>query len=173
VGRCANRGYLGGVSNNFGGVWEETVTYLSPRNRIKAVALLLVIAACGASAAHTLSPLFQTDRSQAESILQNDYQRYNAAWFAGNLPADTVVHYSAPPGRPDAMGLTEVDGDHFVIYVDPKYYHLNQKAAEFTLMHEMCHISQWKYAGEGDDHGPQWTACMTKLADDGALKEIW
>jgi hypothetical protein len=149
------------------------IALMTFKNKIKGMLAVLIISMAGISMTqHPYAARADWVRATPPSQMQEDYSKFNSQWFAGHLPANVIVKYAAPPDRPDTMGLTDVVDGHFVIYVDPKY-HANSKAADMTLLHEICHISVWDVAVAGDDHGVAWKACMVGLAERGAFDRLW
>jgi hypothetical protein len=152
---------------------------MTPKTIIKAVALLVIILWAGSSITKHLyaAKAYYWTSPIADGVLQSDYAIFNSTWFENKLPGNVEVRYEATP-NPNAMGLTDYEGygtgtGHFVIWVDPKYHAHNVTAARETLMHEMCHISTWEQDPPDNVHGEHWTACMVKLANDGAFKDVW
>jgi hypothetical protein len=95
------------------------------------------------------------------------YDTYNANYFGGKLPSNTVVEYGEANG---AMAITMKDGGHFRIIIN-KTFNPVPRAAHLTLLHEQCHIASWQQ--ELDDHGPRFQHCMRTLALEGAFDELW
>jgi hypothetical protein len=145
------------------------------KTKIKGVLAVLVVSTAGISITQRIYAArpFWVTASPTQVQLQEDYRQYNSGWFAGDLPDNVIVKYSTAPDRPDTMGLTEVENNHFVIYIDPRYHAHNRKAAEVTLLHEMCHIRVWDVTEPGDEHGAPWKACMVGLAENGAFDGLW
>jgi hypothetical protein len=114
--------------------------------------------------------------------LQSDYYEYNDKLFWGALPHATVEW--ADLSQTADMGSTKTRPDgSIVILIDPK---LNPAArqARMTLLHEMCHISNWKkrpiipgsilqesYGLDG--HGPAFDGCMLGIAKQSGFKDLW
>jgi hypothetical protein len=135
------------------------------------VALLAILVAGSRVSQHLHAARAYWATPMPPSKMQEDYSKFNSAWFAGGLPANVIVKYAAHP-QLNAMGLTDVVDGHFVIYIDPKY-HANSKAADMTLLHEICHIRVWDVAVAGDEHGAPWKECMVRLAENGAFDGLW
>jgi SprT-like family len=143
------------------------------KNKITGVVALAVILTAGLSVTqHLYAARAYWVTPKPPSQLQEDYSRFNSAWFAGGLPVNVIVEYTATPYKLHVMGLTDVVDGHFVIYIDPKY-HADSKAADMTLFHEICHIRVWDAAVAGDEHGAPWKACMVQLAEKGAFDGLW
>lgn len=107
-----------------------------------------------------------------QADLQEEYRHINDGYFDGNLPRDTVIRFTDDIPIPEkVMGLTDVEGDHFAIYISPKYNVSTDTAFE-TEMHEMCHIATFQ-DDVFDDHGPKWQQCMLNLAERGVFSSIW
>lgn len=110
--------------------------------------------------------------SEAEirAELVKDYEPLNDAWFDGKLPHDTTVSYNEASGR--YIGVTHQVGDHFDIFIN-SYYDRSVNEAEFTELHEMCHVAVAVSGYEYEQHGPRWQRCMLRLAQQGAFTELW
>jgi hypothetical protein len=102
-----------------------------------------------------------------DTVLKQDYLDYNYGYFGNRLPKDTIVMLGPAYayGR-ENLGLT-VHWNEYIIEINPKY-HLTQKQADITLLHEMCHVANW-----GKYHSPEWQACMLDLAEQGAFSDLW
>jgi SprT-like family len=140
------------------------------KNKITGVVALVVILINATQHPHAARAYWLTPKPPSQ--LQEDYSKFNSAWFAGNLPVNVIVEYTAAPYKLHVMGLTDVVDGHFVIYIDPKY-HADSKAADMTLLHEICHIRVWDVAVAGNEHGAPWKACMVELAENGAFDGLW
>lgn len=115
-----------------------------------------------------LLPLTLLAKEPLECLgLKAFYDTYNASYFGSKLPSNTVVEYGNANGN---MAITMKDGGHFRIIIN-KTFNPVPRAAHETLLHEMCHVSTWQM--ELDDHGPKFQRCMTKLALEGAMAELW
>ena len=111
------------------------------------------------------------------------YQTDNELYFDNALPKDViVVAEEAPDSAPGHFYYGETShsvGSHwYKMFVSPKH-NTSVDLEEETVLHESCHIKIWEkhermgtpYAG--DEHGPEWQACMLDLAEQGAFKNIW
>ena len=133
---------------------------------MKIVLLLLSILSVGYVAKPFVSAHAEQER------LEDEYRHINDGYFDGNLPRDTVIRFTDNiPINEKVMGLTDVEGDHFVIYISPKYSPVSSTADEVEI-HEMCHIATFQ-DDVFDDHGPKWQQCMLNLAERGAFSSIW
>jgi hypothetical protein len=100
------------------------------------------------------------------------YSAYNDTYFGGVLPAAEVrfVHNLSSDGSED-MGLTE--GPPFIIYLSDKYQD-NMRITLMTELHEECHVAvSVSGKSELDAHGPLFQHCMTRLAEEGAFRDLW
>lgn len=114
----------------------------------------------------------QRPPKMTDAQLQQYYSAYNDAYFDGNLPAAQVkfVHNLSSDGSED-MGLTE--GPPFIIYLSDVYQD-NDRITLMTEAHEICHVAiAARGQEELDAHGPLFQHCMTRLAEEGAFKDLW
>jgi predicted SprT family Zn-dependent metalloprotease len=99
------------------------------------------------------------------------YEGYNHAYFNDTLPATVVISHNLHDDR--FMALTEYANGFYHIEFNPKYEPSPKQARE-TLLHEQCHLEQLVSGEvEFEDHGPKWQACMHRLANQGALEDLW
>ena len=101
------------------------------------------------------------------------YDVYNQEYFRNRLSSavdidldESELHYMASTQCKD-------DGTDCTIHFNLSYT-LAPRVAQFTMLHEMCHIKTWKRSmelGEGD-HDRLWRGCMLQLDAEGAFREI-
>jgi hypothetical protein len=110
-----------------------------------------------------------------EGALADAYRIINETGFYGGLPQSKTTIRLADLTNEEEMGhMTQYLNGTFVISIDLKTNPV-ERAAEFTLGHEMCHQSD-RISGinEGEDsHGPAFQACMLHLATRGVFKDLW
>jgi len=100
------------------------------------------------------------------------YSKYNAKWFGGELPTDTVIYWkplSADAGK--SCPIFEVADGKFEINIDPKHSGTDW-AWKLILLHEMAHLKLWKKFPR-HQHGKAFQEEMQRLSQAGALKGIW
>lgn len=107
--------------------------------------------------------------------LNSWYRGYNETWFGNSLPNTVDVSWAnLEKSTPPMMGETidHFDGS-FSIRID-RGWNPVQRVANFTLLHEMCHVYVHVNGSESfDSHGNQWQDCMMMLAKEGAFKDLW
>ena len=109
-----------------------------------------------------------------EGRLKDAFLIYNEEYFYGGLPTTTKIRL-ADLTEDDRMGsLEKLEDGTWLILIDI-HSHPLEKEAEFTEIHEMCHLENHiRYLGEGvDGHGPNFQSCMLRVAQKGAFKDIW
>lgn len=99
------------------------------------------------------------------------YLGYNHTYFQDALPNDVVLTRDLNDDR--FMAITFYDTGQYHIQINPKY-NISTKQERINLLHESCHVLLFiEQDTELDDHGPHWQACMMRLADAGAFKDLW
>jgi SprT-like family len=105
--------------------------------------------------------------------MYSDYADVNEQYFLGQLPAEIHIQFvdylTNDQGVP-LMGWTLCIADHCTIKLDKKQ-NPNERVAEFTLYHEMCHIDT--LGKDLDIHGPKFQSCMLDLASRGLFHDLW
>jgi hypothetical protein len=93
------------------------------------------------------------------------FNKYNALYFASELPGDTCVWWEPTNASYADCGL--IDG-HWRIRVNPS---LTAWVSlwKLTLLHEMCHIK----LHPNRNHGRKFQQEMLRLAAMGAFAELW
>lgn len=105
--------------------------------------------------------------------LQVWFAGYNEMYFNDALPKTVLVDWHL--NDPRYLGLTDYEehGEYYHIMLNPEY-NKSGKTARLTLLHEMCHVSlRHDDDVEFDQHGPKWQACMHRLANAGAMEDLW
>lgn len=103
--------------------------------------------------------------------LKHWYDKYNAAYFDGQLPTHTVCFWEPMPEAGATCPVFEVDHGQFLIKIDPAlkgvpcYFKL-------TLLHEMCHLKLWPKHPRSM-HGKLFQEEMKRLANANAFKTLW
>jgi hypothetical protein len=127
------------------------------------------------------SPILRAQRryTHDDSALQRQYEIDNDAYFDGSLPRDIQVVWSDIPRDADGdyvMAVTDQDvlGNSSRIEIDTKS-NITGVTEQLSLFHELCHVSTGPYVrAHGEDpHGPAFTACMHRLADERAFEGLW
>jgi hypothetical protein len=117
-----------------------------------------------------------TTKPTSEMLL-SEYEFYNRKYF-NSMPAIVDIQYGDLTVRSEMGATRKRDDGSYLIIID-KSTNPILKTADFTLLHEMCHI---KLNGtseiaigskELDIHGPAFQTCMLDLATRGAFKDIW
>lgn len=125
-----------------------------------------------AALVHAFRANFVTHKSAppiSEAKLNLWYQGINEEYFSSTLPKNVEVKWGDLTLLKD-MGVTNRHADgSYTIVLDPKQ-NPNRRIAEFTEYHEICHIAT---PPEVDQHGPKFQACMLRLAQEGAFKDLW
>jgi hypothetical protein len=96
------------------------------------------------------------------------YAGSNSAYFEDKLPKNTIIDWNETDSR--NMAVTYEDGEQFHISLNPYYVRASRTAWE-VILHEQCHIEEYKEA-EKDEHGPRWRTCMLRLEMQGAYRPI-
>lgn len=103
--------------------------------------------------------------------LQRWYQKYNRAFFDGQLPSDVQVGFNELEGMYGTLAVniwtSEEDGlQHTVlqIHIDPER-HRGGEQVRCTLVHEMAHVKVLPKR----HHGKEWKEEMTRLFLRGAF----
>jgi hypothetical protein len=106
------------------------------------LSLAIVLSACKAAPPFTVTPAPPYD-------IMADLQHLSA-----ELPLGVDVHISIAPIEQAAWGLTEFEGDHWEIMLDPRG---GPEQLRETLIHEWAHALVGPGGGPcEDDHGPLW-----------------
>ena len=116
-------------------------------------------------------------REHNNDDLQKLFDAYNDAYFNGVLPPTSVTWADLPKVDGDYLlgQTTEVTKGHiFAIEIDTKT-NIAGVTTKLTLLHEMCHVATMDYAREhGEDmHGPRFQMCEMRLAENGAMRNLW
>jgi hypothetical protein len=103
--------------------------------------------------------------------LKRWYEKYNTAFFGGELPNHTVLFWEPIPDAGHTCPVYEVDHGQFLIKIDPS---LKGVPCYFkiTLIHEMVHVKLWAKHPRSL-HGKLFQTEMKRLANDGAFRSLW
>lgn len=101
-------------------------------------------------------------RRQKESLMDTFYD-FNARFFNGKLPLDTMVSWSRSIPRHVAG---DFDGTDIRINVALKPL---RPCWKLTLLHEMAHLAT---SEEVEEHGPKWKREMRRLYRIGAFDTL-
>lgn len=108
------------------------------------------------------------------AYLEDLYKTDNETFFRNRLPASPAI--SVDEIDPKNMATTMCDDP--VTTCDVKFnlkYVAARRVADFTMLHEMCHIKVWNKEmnlGQQVEHGKLWRSCMLELDAAGAFREI-
>ena len=116
------------------------------------------------------------DTGNDDWTIKQWYDFYNQRYFHSELPENTEIEYTNlydQLGRP-AMGVTDAyRNGRYKIRLDVKY-NLAGSTARLTLLHEMAHIQVRLWPVEDFDmHGPLFQMVMHRLANQGAMEDLW
>ena len=106
------------------------------------------------------------------SYLEKLYAVNNEAYFQNKLPKVITIELSEERD----MATTFCNGSGNCIIKFNLRYTAAERVADFTILHEMCHVKVW--GKEEDDlgqevaHGRLWRSCMLQLDQAGAFREI-
>lgn len=104
--------------------------------------------------------------------LTQEFNDLNAQYFGGGLNNAEVD--LSDQKEDDWIGLTTPCGDgKYCILINTRLAPAPRER-EWVEVHEMCHLYVYeKGTPESVSHGPEWQACMLKLAEKGAFRDIW
>lgn len=95
---------------------------------------------------------------------------YNETVFYGALPKSMRITWENLEAF-NEVGDVQKDSDGvWHIRLDRKYNPVGRQTI-LTMIHEDCHLVTW--GQEFDDHGPKFEACMLRVAESGALHDVW
>jgi len=106
---------------------------------------------------------------RTDAWLASQYAEYNQAYFQDSLPKSAKVRWGH---MNDFMGHVDVFGPQVYILID-RGTNTAPRVAKGTLLHEMCHVERHVKGENPASHGDEFQACMLRLAQAGAFKEIW
>jgi hypothetical protein len=128
----------------------------------------------------SLALAFPISPTDTDVHLDAWYNSYNHQYFNGELPEagtlsppDVIIDFHL--SDPKKLGITifgEADG-YIRMSFNPDYIK-SQNTLKMTMLHEQCHIELFvEDIHTLDDHGPEWQACMLRLAEKGAFHDLW
>jgi hypothetical protein len=94
------------------------------------------------------------------------FRKFNTKYFENELPEPLIQYKHITDMK--CFGICEKIEDHFFITIDPQWAS-TRSFRHITVLHEMVHIAIWPDVR----HGKKFQDEMTRLALDGAFKEIW
>jgi len=100
--------------------------------------------------------------------LKEFYARYNLKYFRGFLPANTLVVWGEPGESKMAITRKDEYGRYEIIL--SRHFNVADSTTDLTLLHEMVHVRSWEKTLE---HGPAFQKEMHRLADEGAMEDLW
>lgn len=111
-----------------------------------------------------------------QETLTRSYAEFNTDWFGNKLPSSvSILYVLVPDSKLIAQTRDRINADgstHFTIFINA-YYDRDLREAEFTELHEMCHVYNSVEGREFEAHGTHWQACMLQLAMNGAFNNLW
>lgn len=110
----------------------------------------------------------QPKAAQQSPDLKEIYNQYNLKYFRNWLPANTLVVWGEPGEK--RMGLTRKDEYGRFEIVISRRYNVAESTTDLTVLHEMVHVESWDKTLE---HGPAFQKEMHRLADEGAMEDLW
>jgi hypothetical protein len=113
-----------------------------------------------------------SDYRPTEGQLVEAFNDLNRDYFYGGLPRTKVYIVDLADA---IMGRCQKEPDGtYLILIDRKS-HAVEKQAEMTEIHEMCHIEDGvRELPEGlDGHGPNFQACMERVASKHGFSKLW
>lgn len=103
------------------------------------------------------------------------YREYNAKWFKGKLEEPATIAWDDTKGYIAHTRFydNEVDGVKFEVYLSKFYLGECDTCARIYLLHEMVHVALGHHHKCAESHCKHFQDGMRKLANRGALKELW
>ncbi len=149
---------------------------MSNRNKALLAIVLAVICwwlfGCGGGPKIPSTPIVAND-AVTVSYLEKLYATDNEEFFRNKLPKNPRIDLLEEQNM--ATTMCSDDGKDCVVKFNLKYV-AARRVADFTILHEMCHIKVW--GKEVDDfgqkviHGKLWRSCMLQLDQVGVFREI-
>lgn len=141
-------------------------------NRRALLPLCLLLLGCGGVQIPTPStPVVPEFPSVTVSYLERLYAIDNETYFRNRLPK----HPSIDLTEDKNMASTLCNDGDCVLKFNLKYV-AAERVANFTMLHEMCHVMVWGKELDDDGkeivHGKIWRSCMLQLDAVGAFREI-
>ena len=115
------------------------------------------------------------DHHPTEYSLADANRTINEKFFYGGLPISKIRIHLTDLSADDEMGRVDfLDTGAFLISID-KGTNPTEKEAEFTMIHEDCHIwDKINKINEGiDSHNQNFQDCMIHIAERGGFKDLW
>lgn len=101
----------------------------------------------------------------SDNQLKRWYLRYNRLYFAAQLPTDAQIWWEVPRGAYADCDLVQ---GVWRIRINPSLAGWPQ-LAKLTLLHELVHLKLHPY----QRHGRKFNSEMLRLAEAGALDDLW
>jgi hypothetical protein len=109
------------------------------------------------------------------AYLHQLYDTYNAVYFHDRLPKNIKIDLSEHTKRMASSFCHDDAGTNCEISYNERYT-LAPRVADFTMLHEMCHIKVWStdrdFFGVQIDHGRLWRSCMLQIDMQGGFRQI-
>ncbi len=144
---------------------------MSNRNKALLAVVLAVICwwlfGCGGGPENPSTPIVAND-AVTVSYLEKLYATDNEEFFRNKLPKNPRIDTALLEEWSMATTMCSDDGKDCVVKFNLKYV-AAQRVADFTMLHEMCHIKVWE---KEVVHGKLWRSCMLQLDQVGVFREI-
>ncbi len=127
---------------------------------------------CGGGPELPSTPTVANDAVTVD-YLEKLYATDNEEFFRNKLPKNPRIDLLEEQYM--ASTVCSDDGKDCVVKFNLKYV-AARRVADFTILHEMCHIKTW--GKDVDDfgqeivHGKLWRSCMLQIDQRGAFREI-
>lgn len=130
------------------------------------------LAGCGSKNEEHASIVIISQPEVTIPYLKNLYAQDNERYFQNRLPSDPSIGMTEKL----FMASTMCEDGSCTLEFNPKYV-AAFRVADFTMLHEMCHIKTWGQeinpaTGKEFIHGKIWRTCMLQLDAAGAFREI-
>jgi hypothetical protein len=112
---------------------------------------------------------FQTKETlvyYSKRCLRRAYDYYNRRYFKNKLPHNAELIFTEHVGS--AIGMTMLGFDPPVIMIAERIRQFGS-TVDLTLLHEMAHIK----LGKRVNHGKKFQKEMLRLANAGAMEDLW
>lgn len=131
----------------------------------------LLLAGCGQTPAPCV-PSPSPYPTVTVEYLERLYAIDNDTYFHNKLTRNIRVELSE---EKDMATVMCYENGTCLIKFNPRYA-AAERVADFTMLHEMCHIKVWGKEvdglGQQVDHGKVWRSCMLQLDSADAFREI-
>lgn len=162
---------------------EQQKFWTTPKKIILTILLAVLwfqIFSCSARQADPLPSTMPSDSDATVPMAFSIYTEYNQQYFQDRLPHDIEIKTTDTPHTMAETGCND-EGQDCSIAINLKYVAAPRELRS-ALVHEMCHIKEWKKTLLSDkpenmdkdewDHGRAWRACMLEADLHGVFREI-